>query len=171
MMNVLHVIAPHFEGRLELDAPCPDLTDQLANRVDAGLLTAGNHSRANYVVTHQDGTGIHIVSNDLWTGINVGLNDVYVSLEGPAGVRYRVTFWTWARYAIGLCAAIAIPLGVAAVVALIVSADAKFDPKRDGLVLANLLFWGFAWPWVLIALHKRPARRSLERILREVAEA
>jgi hypothetical protein len=31
-----------------------------------------------------------------------------------------------------------------------------------------VVFWGFAWPWVLIAMHKRPLRRLVERLIREV---
>jgi hypothetical protein len=31
-------------------------------------------------------------------------------------------------------------------------------------------FWGFAWPWILTALHKPFASRCLERILREVVQ-
>lgn len=29
-------------------------------------------------------------------------------------------------------------------------------------------FGGFAWPWILIAMHRRPLRRLLERIIAEV---
>jgi hypothetical protein len=34
-----------------------------------------------------------------------------------------------------------------------------------------VLFWGFVWPWLLVALHKRPVRRLLERIIAEVDAA
>jgi hypothetical protein len=33
------------------------------------------------------------------------------------------------------------------------------------------LFWGFAWPWLLIALHKRPLRRLMNQIIVEVDAA
>jgi hypothetical protein len=36
---------------------------------------------------------------------------------------------------------------------------------------AMVLFWGFVWPWLLVALHKRPVRRLLERIIAEVDTA
>jgi hypothetical protein len=31
-----------------------------------------------------------------------------------------------------------------------------------------VLFWGFIWPWLLIALHKRPLRRLVTRLIGEV---
>ena len=31
-----------------------------------------------------------------------------------------------------------------------------------------IVFWGLVWPWVLVAMHKSPARRTLERIIGEV---
>jgi hypothetical protein len=34
------------------------------------------------------------------------------------------------------------------------------------------LFRGFAWPWILVAMHKRPVRRLMERLIADVdAEA
>jgi hypothetical protein len=33
---------------------------------------------------------------------------------------------------------------------------------------AMVVFWGFVWPWLLIALHKRPLRRLIERLIAEV---
>jgi len=34
------------------------------------------------------------------------------------------------------------------------------------------LFWAFAWPWILIALHKGPLRRLMEHLIAEIdAEA
>lgn len=33
---------------------------------------------------------------------------------------------------------------------------------------AMALFWGFAWPWILIAVHRRPLRRLIEMIISEV---
>ena len=31
-----------------------------------------------------------------------------------------------------------------------------------------VLFWGFIWPWLLIAIHKRPLHRLVARIVSEV---
>jgi hypothetical protein len=30
------------------------------------------------------------------------------------------------------------------------------------------LFWGFAWPWLLIAMHKKPLRGLVERVITDV---
>jgi hypothetical protein len=35
---------------------------------------------------------------------------------------------------------------------------------------AMVLFWGFAWPWLLIGLHKCPLRRLVTRIVAEADE-
>ena len=40
--------------------------------------------------------------------------------------------------------------------------------QNVGIVWAMVLFWGFAWPWCLIVIHKGPLRRLVERIIREV---
>jgi hypothetical protein len=31
-----------------------------------------------------------------------------------------------------------------------------------------VLFWGFVWPWLLIAMHKRPLRQLVTRLIAEV---
>ena len=33
---------------------------------------------------------------------------------------------------------------------------------------ATVLFWGFVWPWLRIALHKRPLHRLVARLVNEV---
>lgn len=33
------------------------------------------------------------------------------------------------------------------------------------------LFWGFVWPWILIALHKRPLRGLMARLIAEIDAA
>jgi hypothetical protein len=37
-----------------------------------------------------------------------------------------------------------------------------------GIAWLMVLFWGFIWPWLLIALHKRPLRQLVTRLIREV---
>src|SRR5262245_43029793 len=37
-----------------------------------------------------------------------------------------------------------------------------------GIAWIMVVFWGFVWAWLLIALHKRPLRRLVERLVREV---
>jgi hypothetical protein len=36
------------------------------------------------------------------------------------------------------------------------------------LAWGAVCFWGFVWPWLLIAFHKRPLRRLLERLVTEI---
>jgi hypothetical protein len=112
-------------------------------------------------------------SEGLLTGINIGWNDVQVlidlSPETPGDrpkVHYRVTFFNWAAYGAGLCGFIAICL---------IAAASVFGRKHLGeypaaktIFWIMVVFWGFVWPWILVALHKRPAAKALERLLDEV---
>jgi hypothetical protein len=36
-----------------------------------------------------------------------------------------------------------------------------------GIAWAMAVFWGFVWPWVLIAVHKRPLGRLVRRLTME----
>jgi hypothetical protein len=31
-----------------------------------------------------------------------------------------------------------------------------------------VLFWGFVWPWLMIAFHKRPLHKLMTQLIREV---
>ena len=39
------------------------------------------------------------------------------------------------------------------------------------LAWALALFWGLAWPWILIALNRRPLRRLIDGLISEVDAA
>jgi hypothetical protein len=120
-----------------------------------------------------------IYAVDWWTAINVGLNDLTLRVAHTGTVQYQVKYWRWAGYSIGLSAL----LGLTGLVPLL-TADVRGYLARNltrglpGLsVDQNLLiawvmvgFWGFVWPWLLIALHKRPLRQLVERLVREVDE-
>ena len=36
------------------------------------------------------------------------------------------------------------------------------------MLIGMVLFWGFVWPWLLIALHKPVLRRLVARLVKEV---
>jgi hypothetical protein len=78
---------------------------------------------------------------------------------------------------VGLCGVI----GLTGVV-LLLATDARaymeetVVPRAPGLTAdQNLaiawsmaLFWGFIWPWILVALHKRPLRALVTGLISEV---
>ena len=86
----------------------------------------------------------------------------------------------WASFVLGLSGV----LGVAGLV-LLLNFDARGYIERNqnamvpGLTIEqNLLiawlmvvFWGFVWPWPLIAMHKRPLRGLVERLVAEIDRA
>jgi hypothetical protein len=39
------------------------------------------------------------------------------------------------------------------------------------LLWAFIVFWGFLWPWILVALHKRPLHKLVARLVAAVDEA
>jgi hypothetical protein len=92
-----------------------------------------------------------------------------------------VQYWRWAAYAVGLGGVLGL-MGLALLLTLDVRGyiTDHESARLPGLSIDQnlaipwfmVLFWGFAWPWLLIALHKRPLRRLVERLVREVdAEA
>lgn len=99
------------------------------------------------------------------TAITVGLNDVEVAATYGGRVPYKVAYWRWASYVLVLSGV----LGPAFVAGLLMfdvrtyveqhAASRLPDLSTDqnvAVAWAMALFWGFAWPWILIALHKRP---------------
>ena len=40
--------------------------------------------------------------------------------------------------------------------------------QNVAIAWAMALFWGFAWPWILIAWHKGPLRRLIQGLIAEV---
>lgn len=159
--------APCFEGELELAEVPDDFVARIERRVAEGLLVKGSRQRANYRVRRTDKDEIAFGADDFWTAMNVGLNEVVVRRTGPRTVAYQVTFRAWNRYGVWLCAALGI-VGLC-VAFLVPSIRRMIEEYPLGAVAVGglLLFWCVVWPWILTAMHKRPAARCLERILRE----
>ena len=86
-------------------------------------------------------------------------------------------FWRWASFALGLSGI----FGLVGVVLLLALDVRGYIARHEATMLPGLsvdqnlfvawamvVFWGFAWPWLLIALHKRPLRRLVARLISEV---
>ena len=173
-------LAPRIEGRISIGSPAAPFLDAFRRRVAAGLLTGKPQPRSSYAISDSSGDRVRVHATDWWTAINVGLNDIELELSRSGAVEYRVQYWRWATYAIALSGL----LGLVGLV-LLLGFDARgyiaSDPHAQipGLTIdqnllvawAMVLFWGFLWPWLLIALHKRPLSKLVARIVAEVDAA
>jgi hypothetical protein len=172
---------PEVEGTVAIRSAPEPFMRAFAERVEAGLLTGRPHPRSNYVVDEAGAERILVRAADRWTAANVGLNRVELRHVPPGRIHYVVGYWQWAQYALTLSGAIGL-VGLA----LLLGTDARGYIARNprsmipglsidqNLAIAWLmvLFWGFVWPWLLVALHKRPLRKLMTRLIAEVdAEA
>ena len=136
-------------------------------------------SRNQYEVTREGGDSLRFRAAGWWTAITVGLNEV--ELAASAGrVRYTVRYPRWASFVL----AASDLLGVALILFFVLfdlreylahhSRSAVPGLSLDqnvALAWAMAFFWGFVWPWILIALHRGPLRRLIERLIAEVDAA
>jgi hypothetical protein len=92
---------PEVEGTVSIASSADRFFHACRQRVAAGLLTGRPHPRSNYVVSpgHDH---VEIRAAGWKTAINVGLNTVVLRYVHPDTIRYRIQYWRWARFAIGL---------------------------------------------------------------------
>ncbi len=165
---------PSFRGVYRPKVLADDFIDRLAARVESGLFPMASPGRNRYTITERLGTRLRFRSVGILTGINIGLNDVAIRLDDRnREISYDVSYWTWAKYSLYLCGGIAGVLGLALLATLLgvpmFGGDARLPTNLMLLVsVPMILFWGVLWPWILIALHKRPAAGCLTRIFDEV---
>ena len=165
------------EGVATVRAPAPAFVASFNRRIERGLLTGAPGSRSRYRVTRQSSGDLAFHAVDWWTAINVGLNDVEIAVASDGRVDYAIRYPRWAALVVALGAAVGLLLIAVFLVIDIRTYIAQHPASRIGRLStdANVaiawglaLFWGFAWPWMLIALHKRPLRRLMERLIAEV---
>ena len=170
-------LTPQINGTVSVRSSAVQFLQAFQQRVAAGLLTGKPASRSNYRVVDAGPDSLRIHAVDWWTAVNVGLNELELRLSQPGSVRYHVRYWRWAAYAVGLSGVLGL-IGVALLLTLDVrgyiaghTASRLPGLTTDQNVLmawTMVLFWGFVWPWVLIAMHKRPLHRLVARLVREV---
>ena len=149
-------------------------------RIEAGLLRGAPRDRSRYLVTRSADDGLGFRAADGWTALYVGLNEVELAVSPDGQVRYGIQYPRWAGYGIALGGAIGLAL-IAFFLLFDVHGYMDRHPEYGlpglsteqnvAIGWAMALFWGFVWPWVLIALHKRPLRRLMEQIIAEVDAA
>src|SRR5947209_7956181 len=100
---------------------------------------------------------------DWLTAFNVGLNDVQAAASSDGRVSYTIEYQRWAAYVLVLGATVGIVL-----MAILLMFDMRGYIARHrasrfpglstdqnmAIAWAMAVFWGFIWPWILIALHK-----------------
>lgn len=171
---MLAAFHPSFRGVYRPEVLADDFVARLAARVESGLFPMASAGRNRYTITERLQTRLRFRSVGLLTGINVGLNDVAIRADGRAPeVSYEVSYWTWAKYNLFLAAGIADVLGLVLLATLLGVPMFQIDVNLPTNVMLlifvpMILFWGVLWPWILIALHKRPAAGCLTRIFDEV---
>jgi len=171
------MLTPQIEGTVPIQSSAAQFVQAFRQRVAAGLLTGQAHSRSNYRVVEAGRDELRVRADDWWTAMNVGLNELDLRFPQAGSLHYRVRYWRWASFALGLSAILG-AIGLT----LLLTLDARAYMARNStatlpglsidqnllLAWAMVLFWGFAWPWVLIALHKRPLRGLVSRLVSEV---
>jgi hypothetical protein len=88
-----------------------------------------------------------------------------------------VRYWQWASFVLGLSGV----LGLAGLVLLLGGYARGYIERNQAAMVPGLsieqnlriawlmvVFWGFVWPWLLIATHKRPLRGLVERLVAEI---
>jgi len=168
---------PHIEGTLPIHAPNSQFIAALGRRIENGLLTGQRGARSNYEMIQSSTGAIRVRAVDWWTAINVGLNDLDLDFPESGRLHFRVVYWRWATYCLLLCSFLGL-VGVAFFLAFDIRSyiAENRSARLPGLSIdqnlyfawANLLFWGFVWPWILITLHKRPLRRLLAKLVTEI---
>jgi hypothetical protein len=150
-----------------------------ARRVSIGLIPRAAPARNRYAVTREGGDSLQFRAVGWWTAIAVGLNEVQLA-AAPGRVRYGVRYPRWATFVLALSDL----LGMTLVVFFVLFDIREYLAAHPGgtvpglsldqnvaLAWAMALFWGFAWPWIVIAGHRRPLRRLIEGLIAEVDAA
>lgn len=149
-------------------------------RIEAGLLRGAPRARSRYLVTRTADDRLGFRAVDWWTALYVGLNEVELAVSPDGQVRYSIRYPRWAGYGIALGGAIGLAL-IAFFLLFDVQGYIEQHPQyafpgfstdqNVAIGWAMAVFWGFVWPWILIALHKRPLRRLMEQLIAEVDAA
>jgi hypothetical protein len=171
---------PEIRGTLKIRSEPEPFFKAFCRRVASGLLTGTPHRRSNYIATVVDARHLSVRAADWKSAINVGLNDLDFGYAGDGILRYRVRYWRWTLYCLALGVVLA-AIGIALVLTFDVRSYLTQMPARMRwglsveqnitLLWAFIVFWGFVWPWLLVALHKRPLHSLVKRLVAAVDES
>ncbi len=172
---MVKIFFPGLPGTYSPERISENFPDKLARRVQSGVLPRAPKSRNRYVIGSKTKDRMTFSSSGLWTGISVGLNDVEVHLDKnsiPPRILYRVKYWVWTQYCVILGLAIGISI-IASRYYLFPGWFAKWGYGQPEFFYSygEIIFWCILWPWILVALHKKPVSKLLKRIFDEVNQS
>lgn len=170
-------LTPQIEGAMPIQASKSQFIATLRQRIETGFLTGKPGPRSNYEIVESQPETVRVRAVDWWTAINVGLNDLNLNFSKSGKLHFRLQFWRWAIYGLVLCSvlglifvALFLAIDIRSYIANNAGARLPWLSIDQNLYLAwgMVLFWGFVWPWILIAFHKRPLRRLLAKLVSEI---
>ena len=168
---------PQLEGEFPIDSNGETFFASLRERIVRGFPSGDTGVRQQYELVGTASDVRTLRATNWLTAINVGMNHLSLKLADNGKLQYRLTYWRWTGYCVGLGAI----LGMA-MIALFLAVDMRQDiasnpqARIPGLTIdqnvyfawGNIAFWGFVWPWILVALHKRPLRKLLLKTFSEI---
>ena len=171
---------PNLEGQLPVRATAKEFSTALQQRVSQGFLNHQTGARQNYEL-HDVGstTALNVRAANWFTAINVGMNELFLDLSETGKIKFRLSYWRWATYCVALCFILGIAMiGLFLVIDIQQYIANNRHARIPGLTItqnlylawANIIFWGFVWPWILVELHKRPLRKLLAKTIAEIDE-
>ena len=167
-------------GTATIRTPSQAFLTGFVRRIETGLFGGTRHWRCRYVVNRVPSDGLQFRAADWPTALNVGLNDVELHVSADGNVRYAIRYLRWSSYVLALGAvvgfALILVLARLDIRAYIARHPASAFPglsmdQNVAIAWALVVFWGFVWPWILIAMHRRPLRRLMNRLIAEVDAA
>ncbi|MEE2937839.1 MAG: hypothetical protein VYA84_17770 [Planctomycetota bacterium] len=173
------MLLPFIAGEIPIRATSKQFSTALRQRVNRGFLNNLPGVRQNYELVDCGSLSANVRAGNWLTAINVGMNDLFLDLSDSGKIQYRLSYWRWTTYCVGL----GMILGLV-MVAIFLTIDIRQyiannpSARLPGLTIdqnvyfawGNVSFWGFVWPWILVVLHKRSLRKLLMKTIAEVDE-
>ena len=171
------MFSPRIDGSVPIRTGPARFLEGFRRRVEAGLVSGQPQPRSRYLVIKVSDARIEVAAADWSTAVAVGLNEVEIHAPGNGRAAYTVRYRRWAAFVLVLSGIIGITL-LATFWWLDLPTYVEQNPgamipglstrTSVGLAWGMAGFWGFVFPWLLIAGHKPTLRRLIEGIIRDV---
>ena len=165
---ILSYLTPRFSGQLKPNKISANFIKVLGLQLrSSGLFPYTSSWRNKYDILNQSEIQISFRSNSFFTHINIGLNDITITLDlKDNSIHYTVAFWKWTLFCIsmGLCLGMVMLFGHH----LLPTNGYPPDYLKHDYYWPFVCFWSLIWPWIMIPIHKIPAKKCLEQILRNI---
>ena len=170
-------LIPELDGELSITSTEQQFDTTLRERVVRGFLGMQPGIRQQYEVIDSDSGERTVRATNWLTAINIGMNHLSLKNAGKGKLTYRLTYWRWTAY----CVALGAILGLVMMVLFLVMDVREYiannpQARIPGLTIdqnvyfawGNIVFWGFVWPWILVAMHKRTLRKMVAKTISEI---